>query len=162
SIKVPNGFRVELLRSATTNEGSWICMTFDDRGRIIISPQGDSRPLLRLSLAPGKISHVEQFAPSIRDAMGFLFAFDSFYANARGPQGAGLYRLIDSNHNDQFETNEVHLLKKFEGGSEHGYHALALGPDKKIYILNGNGVKLPAGVSTSSPYRNYGEDMLFT
>ena len=35
SLKVPEGFRVELLRSAATNEGSWICMTFDDKGRII-------------------------------------------------------------------------------------------------------------------------------
>jgi len=29
--------------------------------------------------------------------------------------GTGLYRLIDANHDDQFESNEVHFLKKFEG-----------------------------------------------
>src|SRR4029079_5686233 len=42
----------------------------------------------------------------------------------------------------------------------HGYHALALGPDKMIYVLNGNGTKLIDGLSTNSPYRNYAEDAL--
>lgn len=162
SLKVADGFKVELLHSAATNEGSWICMTFDDKGRVIVSPQGDSRPLLRLTLTDGKVTQIEPISAPVRDAMGLLFAHESFYANARGPSGPGLYRLIDENHNDQFETNEVHFLKRFDGGSEHGYHALALGPDKKIYAINGNGTKLPEGLSATSPYRHYGEDMLTT
>ena len=36
SITVQPGFRVELLRSAEKDEGSWISMTFDDRGRLIV------------------------------------------------------------------------------------------------------------------------------
>ncbi len=160
SLKVADGFRVELLRSAEPDEGSWICMTFDDRGRLIISPQGDQRPLLRLSLSGGKVMKVEKLNAPIRYAMGLLSAFDSLYLNGHGPNGTGLYRLIDENKNDQFETNEIHFLKAFKGESEHGYHALALGPDKKIYVLNGNGTKLPDGISPNSPYRNYAEDSL--
>lgn len=175
SIKVPEGFKVELLRSAEPSEGSWICMTFDDKGRIIVSPQGEQRPLLRLTLTDATASDVKGDAPlfrsktvdktepieaPIRYAMGLLPAFESLYVNGLGPQGSGLYRLIDANKNDRYETNELHFLKKFEGGSEHGYHALALGPDKKIYILNGNGTKLPEGLSPKSPYRNYAEDAL--
>src|SRR6185436_8357924 len=91
---------------------------------------------------------------------GLLFAHGSLYANARSGSVSGLYRLRDLNGNDQFETNEVQLLKKFEGGNEHGYHALALGPDKKIYVLNGNGTKVPAGLSARSPHRHYREDAL--
>ncbi|HEV8541665.1 MAG TPA: heme-binding protein, partial [Verrucomicrobiae bacterium] len=160
SIKVPDGFRVELLRSAEPNEGSWICMTFDDRGRIIISPQGDQRPLLRFTLDAGNVAKVEPVASGMHYGMGLLYAFDSLYVNGHGPNGTGLYRLIDENKNDQYETNEIHFLKKFEGESEHGYHGLALGPDKHIYIINGNGTKLPESISTNSPYRNYAEDSL--
>src|SRR5262245_26550384 len=38
SLKVADGFKVELLRSARTNEGSWVSMTVDPKGRLIISP----------------------------------------------------------------------------------------------------------------------------
>jgi putative heme-binding domain-containing protein len=160
SLKVADGFRVELLRSAEPGEGSWICMTFDHRGRLIVSPQGDERPLLRLSFSGGKVANVEKLSAPMHYAMGLLYAFDSLYVNGHGPNGTGLYRLIDENKDDQFETNEIHLLKVFRGESEHGYHALALGPDKKIYVLNGNGTRLPEGISSNSPYRNYAEDSL--
>ena len=39
-IKVPAGFKVELLREAGQREGSWISMALDAEGRIYISPQG--------------------------------------------------------------------------------------------------------------------------
>ena len=159
-ITAPADFRVELLRSAEPAEGSWICMTFDDRGRIILSPQGEGKPLLRVTLKENKVAAVENIEAPISYAMGLLHAFDSLYVNGIGPRGAGLYRLIDANKNDRYETNELHFLKGFKGGSEHGYHALVLGPDKKIYVLNGNSTKLPEGISTNSPYRNYAEDSL--
>ncbi|MEO6751988.1 MAG: hypothetical protein ABIP85_09425, partial [Chthoniobacteraceae bacterium] len=38
-IKVAPGFKVELLREAGSREGSWICMTQDDKGRLYLSPQ---------------------------------------------------------------------------------------------------------------------------
>ena len=38
-IKVAPGFKVELLREAGPREGSWICMTQDEKGRLYISPQ---------------------------------------------------------------------------------------------------------------------------
>ncbi len=39
-IKVPAGFKVELLHEAGQREGSWISMALDAEGRIYISPQG--------------------------------------------------------------------------------------------------------------------------
>lgn len=160
SIQVAEGFKVELLRSAEPAEGSWICMTFDAQRRIIVSPQGEGRRLLRMTVENSKIGKVETIEAPVSYAMGLLQAFDSLYVNGIGPNGAGLYRLVDANKNDRYETNELRLLKGFKGGSEHGYHALALGPDKKIYVLNGNGTKLPEGISTNSPYRDYAEDAL--
>jgi putative heme-binding domain-containing protein len=160
ALTVPPGFRVELVRSAEPGEGSWICLAFDERGRLLISPQGDERPLLRFTLREGRVARVEPVPAPVRYAMGLLFAHGSLYANAHGPGGAGLYRLVDRNRNDQFDPDEMKLLKAFEGGSEHGYHALALGPDGRIYVLNGNGTKLPSGLAATSPHRNYREDFL--
>ncbi|RPH82091.1 MAG: hypothetical protein EHM77_03745, partial [Planctomycetaceae bacterium] len=48
SIRVRDGFRVELLRSAQEGEGSWISMTMDDKGRVIVGL--DAQGLGRLTL----------------------------------------------------------------------------------------------------------------
>lgn len=161
ALRVATGFRVELLHSAGPDEGSWACLAIDPRGRIYLSPEGDGRPLLRVSLdAQGRVARREPVPAPIRFAMGLLFAHDGLYANAKGPSGNGLYRLTDTNRNDRFDADEVRLLKEFKGGGEHGYHALALGPDDRIYVLNGNVTRLPEGISARSPVRTYGEDVL--
>jgi putative heme-binding domain-containing protein len=155
------GFKAELLWSALPGEGSWICMTTDDQGRLIISPQQDDMPLYRITLSrSGKIAKTETIPAPIHQAMGLLYAHDSLYANAHGPDGTGLYRLIDKNGNDQFDKDEVSFLKKVPGEGEHGYHALVLGPDKMIYMMNGNHTKLIEGISPTSPHQHYNEDYL--
>ena len=157
------GFKVELLHSATTDEGSWICMAIDNKGRLIVSPQNDKQPLLRITPArQGEATKIEPIPAPLHQAMGLLYAHDSLYVNGHGPDGTGLYRLIDENHNDSFETNEVHFLKKMPGEGEHGYHAVVAGPDGMIYVMNGNHTKLPEGVSPNSPHKNYQEDFLLT
>ena len=161
SLTVLPGFKVELLHSSEIGQGSWICMAIDPKGRLIISPQDDKQPLLRVTLShSGKVSKIEPIPAPVHQAMGLLYAHDSLYVNGHGPSGTGLYRLIDANHNDQFETNEVHFLKKFEGEGEHGYHAVVEGPDKMIYVMNGNHTKLPKGLEPDSPHKNYQEELL--
>lgn len=161
SLTVPPGFTAELLKSADTGEGSWICMTVDDRGRFIVSPEKDEVPLLRITLgADGQVASTERLEAPVRAAMGLLYAHDSLYVNGHGPEGPGLYRLIDANGNDRFEAGEVHLLKNFEGDNEHGYHALVSGPDGMLYVLNGNHTRVPPGVAADSPHRHYAEDLL--
>jgi putative heme-binding domain-containing protein len=163
SLSVVPGFKVELIRSADIGEGSWICMTADQFGRLIISPQSDSQPLLRITVSrSGQVRKVEKIPAPVHQAMGLLYAHNSLYVNGHGPKGTGLYRLIDENHNDRFEPNEVHFLKKFEGEGEHGPHAVMRGPDGKIYIMNGNHTKLPKGILPDSPHKNYKEDFLLS
>src|SRR5947207_7062934 len=160
-LKLLPGFKAELLRSAQKGEGSWICMTSDTKGRLIISPQDDKDPLLRFTLSRnGGITKIEKILAPIHQAMGLLYAHDSLYVNGHGPQGTGLYRLIDANHNDMFEPGEVHFLKHFAGEGEHGYHAVVLGPDKMIYVMNGNHTKLPQGLAEDSPHKNFQEELL--
>lgn len=159
-LQVPPGFKVELLHSAGAHEGSWICLTMDTKGRLIISPQRDDQPLLRVTLnRGGQVEQIEPIPAPLRQAMGLCYAHNSLYVNGHGPKGTGLYRLIDANRNDRFDTNEVHFLKKFAGEGEHGYHAVVEGPDGMIYVMSGNHTKVPEGVAKDSPHRNYQEDL---
>lgn len=160
-LAVPPGFKVELLRSAEAGEGSWISMAIDKKGRLIVSPQDDRQPLLRVTLdRKGQVTKVAPIPAPLRQAMGMCYAHDSLYVNGHGPKGTGLYRLVDANRNDQFDTNEVHFLKSFKGEGEHGYHAVVEGPDRMIYVMNGNHTKVPEGILPSSPHKNFAEDHL--
>jgi putative heme-binding domain-containing protein len=152
------GFKVELLHSSEpATEGSWINMCKDGKGRLIISGQ-NKQPILRVTLKDGQVEKIEKLNLPISEAMGLLYAFDSLYVDGAGPQGYGLYRCKDTKGTDQYD--DVKLLKKFTGGGEHGAHAVALGPDKKLYILEGNFCDVPEGMSPDSPHRNYKEDLL--
>ena len=151
-------FKVELLHSADpATEGSWINMCKDSKGRFIVSGQ-NGQPLLRFTVKDGKVEKKEKIELPISEAMGLLYTHDSLYINGSGPKGFGLYRCRESKDGDKFETPE--LLKGFSGGGEHGAHGLAMGPDKKIYVMNGNHTAVPPGLSPESPHRNYQEDLL--
>jgi len=154
------GFKVELVRSAAPGEGSWVCITVDPKGRLIISPQDPKQPLLRVTLTgEGQIEKIEQIDLQVGGAMGLLYAFDSLYVNGKGKDGLALYRLRDTNGDDQYDSVEV--LRKWSGdGGEHGPHGVVLGPDKKLYIVSGNFVNVPDDILPSSPHRNYADDIV--
>ncbi|MBI4324926.1 MAG: c-type cytochrome [Chloroflexi bacterium] len=154
------GFKVELLRSAEAGEGSWVSMAIDPKGRLIISPQEGTGNILRVTLDPaGRLEKLEKIDLPVGSAMGLLYAFESLYVSGAGPKGLALYRLRDTNGDDRYD--EVQFLRKFDGaGGEHGSHGLVLGPDKMLYYVHGNFVKLPADLSTDSPHRHYAEDQL--
>ncbi len=152
------GFKAELVRFARKDEGSWICLAIDPKGRLIISPQGPE-PLLRLTLTPeGQVAKIEPLSAPVHSAMGLCCAFDSLYVNGQGPVGQGLYRLRDTTGDEQFD--QVKLLTRFHGGGEHGPHGVVAGPDQRLYIVNGNFVKIVEGVSPNSPHRNYADDQV--
>lgn len=171
-LTVAPGFKAELLKSASKEEGSWISMAIDGKGRLYISPQGKPPEagmkkedawggLWRVTLdAQGHIAQWEKVPVPVGDAMGMLWAFDSLYVSGDGPEGRGIYRLKDSKGADALDSWT--LFKKVPGGNgEHGAHALVLGPDgKSIYIVHGNSTPLIEGTSAESPYRNYAEDDL--
>ncbi|MEA3209243.1 MAG: hypothetical protein QOE70_2300 [Chthoniobacter sp.] len=171
-LTVPTGFKVELLKAASKQEGSWISMAIDARGRLYLSPQGaipesgfakESKwgGLWRVTLdAEGHIAAWEKVPVPVGDSMGMLWAFDSLYVSGQGPEGRGIYRLKDTNGDDTLDA--ATLWKAVPGGNgEHGAHALVLGPDgKSIYIVHGNATPLIDGVAPDSPYRNYAEDIL--
>ena len=158
SITVLDGFKVELLRSAQAGEGSWVAMTLDPKGRLIVSPQG-KEPMLRVTLdARGQIANLEKLDVPISGAMGLLYAFDALYINGQGAQGYHLYRVRE---NSDGKFGEPELLRKWKGGpGEHGAHGIVLGPDNLLYIVNGNFVDVPEDILPTSPHRNYADDVV--
>ncbi len=156
SITALPGFKVELVRSAQRDEGSWVAMAFDPRGRIVIARE--DRGLLRLTLSTnGSAERIETINTNLFECRGLLFAFNSLYANANNSKA--LVRLRDTDGDDQF--NEVKVLRHTPGGVGHGRNQLALGPDGFIYSIHGDDVGLPTnGISPNSPLRHYAEDRL--
>jgi putative heme-binding domain-containing protein len=155
-----SGFKVELIRSAAPGEGSWIALAVDPKGRLLISPQEGISNLLRITLtSEGHVAKLERVALPVGSAMGLLCAFDSLYVSGLGPDGLWIYRLRDRDGDDAYD--EVQKVRRFEGaGGEHGSHALVPGPDGKIYQVHGNFVRLPSDLTSTSPLRNYAEDLV--
>ncbi len=88
-----------------------------------------------------------------------LVAFDSLYVCGNGRQRVGLYRLRDTDGDDEYD--QVTNLKEIRGGGEHGPHGLRLTPDgKSIVLVAGNHTQTPADFQSSLVPRNWGEDQL--
>lgn len=181
TFQVLPGFKVDKLFTVPKDElGSWVCIAFDDKGRLIASDQGN-KGICRITLPPVNSSGegaaaaktmVERldfskckYKPS--GAQGILWAFDSLYFCCNGGPGSGLYRARDTDGDDQFD--ECVKLKQFKGGGEHGPHSLRLSPDgKRIFVIAGNHTNPPfqAGEEvddenyTSRVPANWGEDLL--
>jgi putative heme-binding domain-containing protein len=156
-LKVAKGFRVELLYSVPKDEqGSWVSMTVDPKGRLIVSDQYGK--LYRVTTAPAVT--VEPIDVEIGEAHGLSWAFDSLYVvvNAGGKFKSGLYRVRDTNGDDRLD--QVELLRPIQGSGEHGPHAVIPGPDgQSLYIVAGNATR-PMELAGSVVPTNYGEDQL--
>ncbi len=155
------GFKVELIHKVPIDsEGSWVAMCVDPQGRLLTSDQYGK--LYRVTLSKGsEPAKVEPLKIEIGMAQGMLCAYDSLYINinGKGPTGPGVYRLRDTDGDDQFDKYE-HIVPMKGGAGEHGPHALVLGPDKKIYFCSGNQTDFPDKATTGAVPRNWGEDHL--
>ncbi|MBI3874438.1 MAG: hypothetical protein HY300_00395, partial [Verrucomicrobia bacterium] len=161
-------FKVELIHNAESDEGSWVNLCKDNRGRLIISPQfgkassaeeENRRGLLRVTLAPnGSVAKREWIAQPLYDAQGMVFANGALWVAVNKYSTkfeSGLYRVTD----DGTDTwRNIELIKKIPGGGEHGPHAVELGPDGNIYVMAGNHTKLVDSIAPTSPHKNFQED----
>ncbi len=153
------GFEVELIRSALPEEGSWISLAFDPKGRLTIAREKQGLLRLDFQRSPtGTITRtrVTLVEDSLLECRGLLHAFDSLYVSANNSKG--FYRLRDTNGDEQFD--EKTLLLETAGGVGHGRNHLRLGPDRMIYLMHGDSVEPPREVATASPFRNFAIDEL--
>jgi putative heme-binding domain-containing protein len=170
NIRTLKDFKVELLYSVPGGEqGSWVALCKDDKGRLYASDQyGD---LYRFNApAAGKTlqaADVKKVPVNIRAVNGMVFAFGALYAGVNDYEKkvqSGLYRISDSDNNDELDT--VEQLRAFDSHSDHGVHAVVPTPDgKALYLITGNNAVLPegpvAGTADSSPVAKlWGDDHL--
>ena len=111
-------------------------------------PQVDGSTLSEFAIVEGTLS----------ECRGVLYAYESLYVSATNSKG--FYRLRDTTGDDQFD--EVRLLKEFDYKWRygHGTNQVVLGPDKMIYLVNGNDILMPADVAKDSAYREFQDDLL--
>ena len=155
TITVPAGFKIELLRSATPEEDSWVSMAFDPKGRLTIARE--KRGLLRMTLSPGAgVEKVEVINDTLLECRGLLYANGALYVNANNSK---LFcRLRDTDGDGMFDKMDE--LLRTEGGVGHGRNHVKLGPDGMIYLVHGNNVVAPASAAADSPLRNFRDDRL--
>jgi len=182
-IRLQPGFKIEHLISPSDEKmGSWVSMTFDDKGRMICSDQYGG--LYRLTIPTAGSANIKPTVEKLKfgkgldtlgigNAHGMLYAFNSLYVmvNARAtkpgssgrgntseftPRGSGLYRVQDLDGDDQFD--KITLMKEFKGEGEHGPHSIILSPDKKsIFLIAGNHTDVPPMDAYRLP-KNWQED----
>ncbi|WP_297335409.1 c-type cytochrome [Algoriphagus sp.] len=175
-LKLPTGFVAELIYSpGAHDQGSWVAMTFDDKGRMITADQygflyrltipevgsGDSVQVEKMI-----VGNVAEPQVGMGYAQGLLYAFNSIYvmvnhhSNETFEKSTGLYRIKDLDGDDQYET--VEEIRTFDGEpGEHGPHSMKLTPDgKRIVLSAGNHVDVPEMDHYRIP-RVWDEDNLF-
>ena len=161
-ITKPEGFKVELLYSVPgAEQGSWVNLCNDDKGRIYASDQYGV--LYRFSPpAPGQVlkpSDVEKVPVDIRAVNGMLFAFGALYVGVNDYERkiqSGLYRITDSDGDDNLDTAE--LLRGMEARGDHGVHAILPTPDGEgLYLVCGNNVD-PTEAAATSPVKPLWDD----
>ena len=180
-IQAQHGFKVEVVAKADRpTQGSWISITEDHQGRIILGAN-EQQPFTRLTLdKAGKVAKTETIFTPVSESMGITWHDNALYVQGgrlekpftqtidnpgfgRQSGQAGLHRLRDPKGDGSF--SEVETLRTWdghEGGhSDHGIHEARVSPDgKHFYIINGNGVVPPPDVSPNSPLRHYADDRI--
>src|SRR5215208_6273717 len=163
-IKTLKDFKIELLYTVPKDEqGSWVNLCADPRGRLIVSDQTGS--LYRVtppSLVDKDKLKFERIPIALGQAHGLLWVVDVLYVVVNGDQKDyknGLYRVRDTNHDDQLDT--VEFLHELDLSGEHGPHAVLLAPDgKSLYVLCGNKTP-PVKTDRSRVPHVWDEDQLF-
>ena len=164
-IKVAKDFKVELLYSVPgAEQGSWVNLCADDKGRILASDQYGG--LYRFTPpAPGQPldpKNIEKLATEIRAVNGMAFAFGALYVGVNDYENkipSGLYRITSSKGGDSLD--KVELLRAMDAKGDHGIHAVVPTPDgKALYLICGNGAKRTETVAHSQVPAVWGEDHL--
>lgn len=159
NITIPAGFEIEeLYKPGQHDQGSWVSITKDDKGRLYASDQYGNiyRVTLPSQANQNKGVEVKKLDLTIGLAQGLLWHEGDLYAvvNAREDRDmmihSGFYKITDSNGDGEFD--DVKLLRSFDGHGEHGPHNIILSPDKKsLYIVLGNHTDIPEDLGSTVP-----------
>jgi len=149
---VDENFKVEeILNNEAT--GSLIAMAFNEFGHIVASQEGGPLLLIYDANKDGVPERVRTYSDRVKNIQGILPLNGDVFVTGDGPEGSGLYRLIDQDRDGTLEAAK--LLVRFTGlQGEHGAHQIALGPDGMVYVVVGNHVQVENVFDPHSSYRN--------
>ncbi|MDH5379877.1 MAG: heme-binding protein, partial [Cyclobacteriaceae bacterium] len=156
-LNIVDGFEVEkILESSDSTFGSWVSITSDNKGRLLVSDQYGKvfRFYPPLDDETINMDNIESIDLEIGYAQGLLWTEDGLFVTVNQERseknpGSGLYKLIDSNNDDNYD--KMILIQSLKGGGEHGPHSLLKGPDGYIYLIAGNGTLLPDSIGYQMP-----------
>jgi hypothetical protein len=135
---------------------SYVVLTFDSRGRLVVSKEQDHPRFLLDNDKDGIYESEKVISDRVRNCQGLWFDGPTLYgacseappagqAAAAGGRGggrapalpAGIYRMTDTNGDDVADTFETVAVS--QGAiAEHGPHAIRRGPDGNWGIIIGN------------------------
>lgn len=157
TIQVPPGYQIQLIHSAGPDQDSWVSMAFDPTGRVVLGME--KKGLLRLSFSNPdhpEVASATVIETTLEECRGLLHHNGWLYAHAN--RSKALYRLRDANDDGVFEEKQE--LLRTGGSTGHGRNHLKLGPNGRLWIVNGNNVLLPENLSSDSPLKHYADDQL--
>lgn len=152
------GFEIERIAEPDM-VGTLVAFTWGNRGRLIASRERG--PIISLIDDDGdrKYDRAVEFSTEVQNCQGLCTVFDDLYAVGKGPQGVGLYRLPDENHDDVADRVEhVSPLKGSMG--DHGPHDVIYGPDGWLYLNLGNHAWVTATPEPTTAVRGSYEGVL--
>lgn len=160
-VELEAGYAVELVLSVPrASYGSWVALTFDERGRAITAAERGGLYRVSLPTHAGDTPAIEVLDDTLGGAQGLLALGADLYvvAHARGDQPSGLYRLRPTESGDQVPPE---LLLELEGSGEHGPHAVIADESApgRILLLAGNHTRL-VDLARSRVPRVWAEDQV--
>lgn len=136
--------------------GSLVNIAFNEFGHIVASQEQGPLLLIYDSDKDGIFDKTRTYCELVENIQGILPLNGDVYVTGDGPEGMGLYRLVDQDRNGSLE--EAKRIIGFTGQSgEHGAHGLALGPDGRIYCVLGNHVQFDGTYDPASPLKQFYE-----
>jgi putative heme-binding domain-containing protein len=156
-VVMPPGFEVRKIYQVAADQGSWVSMTVDDRGRLICSDQYGGIYSVEVG-SGGAVGRVSRLDIPLTGSQGVLWFEGSLYVSInhskKGEQG--VYRV----RREADGWAEPERLMSLRGQGEHGPHSLVASPDGEwIYFCSGNHTNLPE-VEYSHVPRVWDEDQL--
>lgn len=132
--------------------GSLVNMAFNEFGHVIAAQERGPLLLLYDSDKDGMVDKKRDYCDLVQGIQGILPLNGDVFVTGLGPEGYGVYRLLDKDRNGALE--EAQKIVSFKGElSEHGAHGLTLGPDGRIYCVLGNHVSFEGEFAESSPLK---------
>lgn len=150
--EVPPGFAVEQV-IGPEQAGSAVAITFDSRGRLVLSRE-DTSIVAFVDPDGDGVFEERVFTDQVVEAQGIVFDGSTLIAVGEGPEGTGMYRIFDLDQD--LRGDRVELMEPIIGEmGDHGPHQPYFGPDGYMYWSIGNFAALREPTAPLSPLRDW-------